>query len=47
MPLTTRNDMHERDPIELQQFSFLSDKVLRRFSPDVLLTHGPPPTRPA
>ena len=28
----SHNDMHERDAIELQLFSFLSDEVLRRFS---------------
>jgi len=44
MLLTSHNDMHERDPIELQQYSFLFDEVLRRFSPDVLLTYGSPPT---
>jgi glycosyltransferase involved in cell wall biosynthesis len=42
--LTAHNDMHERDPIELQQFVFLFDEALRRFSPDVVLTYGPAPT---
>lgn len=42
--LTAHNNMHERDPIEEQQFLFLFDEALRRFSPDVVLTYGPAPT---
>jgi len=41
--LTLHNDLHHPDPIEFQQFLFVLDETLRRFSPDVLLTYGPNP----
>jgi glycosyltransferase involved in cell wall biosynthesis len=42
--LTLHNDVHHPDPVELEQFLFLFDEAVRRFSPDVLLTHGQVPT---